>query len=84
MVNVYSVRDQYTGYGQLFTSSNDACAIREFRLALSNKDSILNSSAKDFDLMRVGSFDPETGVLIAEDPVIVISGLCVVKEIANV
>ena len=83
MVNVYSVRDQYTGYGQLFTAQNDACAIRDFRLAVSNKESLLYSSAKDFDLMRLGTFDSELGCITAEAPVIVASGSSVVKEFAD-
>ncbi len=83
MVKIYSVRDQFTGYGQLFTHQNDACAIRDFRLAVSRKDSVLFSSAKDYDLMRVGQFDEETGAIIPESPVIVASGLSVAKEFAN-
>ncbi len=80
MVKIYCVRDQYTGYGQLFTSSNDAVAIRDFRLAISRKDSLMFASAKDFDLMCLGMFDPELGVISSEAPVIVASGASVVKE----
>lgn len=83
MVKIYSVRDQFTGFGQPFTHPNDSCAIRDFRLAVSRKDSVLFSSAKDYDLMRVGEFDDETGAIYPEVPVVVASGISVVKEFAN-
>ena len=83
MVNIYSVRDQFTGYGQLFTADNDAVALRDFRLAVSRKDTLLYASAKDFDLMKVGSFDPELGCVVGDAPVIVASGASVVKEFAD-
>lgn len=81
MVKIYCVRDQYTGYGQLFTAVNDAVAIRDFRLALSRKDSLMFSNAKDFDLMCLGTFDPELGVISSEAPVIVAAGSSIVKEL---
>ncbi len=80
MVKIYCVRDQYTGYGQLFTAVNDAVAIRDFRLAISRKDTLMFASAKDFDLMCLGTFDPELGLISSEAPVIVASGVSVVKE----
>lgn len=80
MVKIYCVRDQYLGYGQLFTAANDAVAIRDFRLAVSRKDSLMFASAKDFDLMCLGTFDPELGVISSEAPVIVASGASIVKE----
>lgn len=80
MVKIYSVRDQFTGYGQPFTAVSDAVAIRDFRIACTKKDSLLFASAKDFDLMCLGSFDSELGVISAEAPVIVASGASCVKE----
>lgn len=81
MVKIYCVRDQYTGYGQLFTAANDSVAIRDFRLVLSRKESLMYSNAKDFDLMCLGSFDYELGVIQSEAPVIVASGASLVKEL---
>lgn len=83
MVKIYSVRDQFTGYGQPFTASSDAVAIRDFRIACNKHDSLLFASPKDFDLMCLGSFDPELGVISAEPPVIVASGASCVKEFEN-
>lgn len=81
MVKIYCVRDQYTGYGQLFTAANDSVAIRDFRLALSRKESLMYANSKDFDLMCLGTFDYELGVISAEAPVIVAAGSSLVKEI---
>lgn len=83
MVKIYSVRDQYTGYGQPFTASSDAVATRDFRIACNKADSLLYASPKDFDLMCLGTFDPDLGVICPEAPVIVASGASCVKEGGN-
>lgn len=83
MVRLYSVRDQFTGYGQPFTAASDAVAIRDFRIACNKKDTLLYASPKDFDLMCLGSFDPELGVITTCAPVIVASGASCVKEPEN-
>lgn len=84
MVKIYAVRDQYTGYGQPFSCQSDAVAIRDFRTAVANVDSLMHASPKDFDLMRLGDLDPENGVIIPEVvPVLIVSGISVFKEDAN-
>ena len=85
MVKIYAVRDQYTGFGQPFSCQSDAVAMRDFRIAVANVDNLMHASPKDFDLMRLGEFDPENGIIIPESvPVLVVSGLSVFKEDANV
>lgn len=86
MVKIYAVRDQYTGYGQPFSCQSDAVAMRDFRVAIyGSKDILMHASPKDFDLMRLGEYDPETGTIIPEIvPVLIVSGLSVAKEDANV
>lgn len=79
MVKIYSVRDQFTGYGQPFTAASDAVAIRDFRIACNKADSLLYASPKDFDLMCLGTFDSELGVICPEAPVIVASGVSCVQ-----
>lgn len=84
MVKIYAVRDQYTGYGQPFSCQSDAVAMRDFRIAVGNVDNLMHACPKDFDLMRLGEYDPETGIIIPENvPVLVVSGLSVVKEDSN-
>lgn len=80
MVKIYSVRDQYTGFGQPFTAASDAVAIRDFKIACNKADSLLCASPKDFDLMCLGTFDPDLGVICSEAPVIVASGISCVIE----
>lgn len=80
MLKIFSVRDQFTGYGQPFTAVSDAVAIRDFRIACNKGDSLLYACPKDFDLMCLGSFDPELGAIISEAPVIVASGASCVRE----
>lgn len=83
IVNVYSVRDLINGYGQPFTASNDAAATRDFKLAISRKDSILFVSCEDFDLMRIGEFDDELGVLCPCAPTIIAKGYSIAKEVSH-
>lgn len=85
MVKIFAVRDQYTGYGQPFSCQSDAVAMRDFRIAVNaSKDSLMHSSPGDFDLFRLGEFDPETGIIIPENaPVLVVSGFSVAREDDN-
>lgn len=84
MVKIYAVRDQYTGYGQPFSCQSDAVAMRDFSIAVGNVDSLMHASPKDFDLLRLGDFDPETGIITPEVvPVLVASGISVYKEDVN-
>lgn len=80
LLNIYSIRDTFTGYGQIFLESSDPVAVRGFRFALSKKDSAMFTDPKDFDLMRLGTFDTETGVITPIPPVTVCSAVSIRKE----
>lgn len=83
-VNLYSVRDLHSGFGQVFTAQNDAVAIREFRLAISRKDNVMFTSCNDFDLMRLGSFDADLGSIEPCSPRIIANGYSIAKEFGDV
>lgn len=83
-VNLYSVRDIHSGFGQVFTAQNDAVAIREFRLAISRKDNVMFTSCNDFDLMRLGSFDADLGSIEPCAPTIIANGYSIAKEFGDV
>lgn len=80
VLNIYSIRDTFTGYGQIFLESSDPVAVRGFRFALSKKDSAMYTDPKDFDLMRLGTFDTETGVISPIPAVTVCSAVSLRKE----
>lgn len=63
IMGVYAMRDSLSGFMQPTIEQNDAIAVRNFRHAVLNPDSVLFSSAKDFDLCKLGSFDTSSGLI---------------------
>lgn len=76
---VYSMRDQLSGYMQPTFELNDQIAIRNFSFAIKKPDTLLFASAKDFDLMKIGEFDSETGELTPLSHTVVCQGFALVK-----
>lgn len=70
---VYSIRDAYTGFLTPTFEITDAVAKRNFAFAIQKKDNLLYTNAKDYDLVRIGEFDSDTGELIPTLPDIVCS-----------
>lgn len=80
ILNVYAIRDQYTGFLTPTVEGNDASAKRNFEHAMSNPQSLLYTHAKDYDLMRIGTYDTVTGEICGTLPVVVMSGSDVVRK----
>lgn len=80
VLNIYSIRDTYTGYGQIFLENSDPVAVRGFRFALSKEDSPMFTDPNDFELMRLGTFNTETGVINSYPAVTVCSAASVRRE----
>lgn len=78
MYNLYSVRDVNVGWNQPFCETSDSVAKRGFAYAMNNND-IMGFVPQDFDLYRVGEFDPETGVISDELPILICHGTEVVR-----
>lgn len=72
--NVYSIRDNLTGFLTPTFDVNDASAVRNFQHAMRNPQSLLNSHAQDYDLYRIGVFDQDTGSIESIVPVMVCAG----------
>lgn len=70
---VYSYRDSKAGFGQPIVENNEFTAIRGFKYAV-NGNGIMNFSPADFDLYKIGEFDPEKGEIVGCVPVFVLSG----------
>lgn len=78
---VYSMRDSKTGFTNLTLDSNDESAVRNFTHALTVSDGLFQTFPQDFALLRLGSFDTDTGKLTPEPlPVHLIDGSQVVRE----
>ena len=66
MLGLYSIRDIHTGYLSITTDINDNSALRNFEHALEQQNTLYYTHPSDYDLYRVGTYDTETGEIIAE------------------
>lgn len=73
------MKDNITGFTTPTFELNDNVAIRNFKFALNNKDSLLYANAKDFDLYMLGVFDSEKGEITPCLPTIVVTGSSVIE-----
>lgn len=78
-IGVYSMRDQLSGFLTPSFELNDQIATRNFSYAIKKPDTLLFASAKDFDLLKIGEFDTDTGELTPLSPTVVCQGLSLVK-----
>lgn len=79
---VYSLFDRKVKeFGSLVVASNDEAIMRAAREGIPGTGSTAAKYPEDFDLMRVGSFDPDTGVLGAEAPRLVVNVADLLKEV---
>lgn len=72
--NIYSIRDVHTGFMSPAIDQNDASAVRNFRHAAMQSQSLMHSHTKDYDLFCVGEFDTDTGVINSCIPRLVVAG----------
>ncbi|QCS37205.1 nonstructural protein [Tortoise microvirus 68] len=78
--NFYSVRDQLVGFMTPVLEVNDSVAVRNFTHAVKNKDSLMYSHSKYYDLYRIGVFDSDTGKIDSVLPDLICSGSSVLID----
>lgn len=78
--NIYSMRDQFSGYIQPTFEQNDNIAIRNFSFAINKKDTLLYANPKHFDLYKIGEFDTDTGKVKSMEPTLIVTGLSVLEQ----
>lgn len=61
---VYSVKDEFSGFGQIFIQVNDACAVRDFSNQVNDNRSLFAKNPNDFALYKIGEFDSDTGSFV--------------------
>lgn len=69
---MYSVKDDLTGFLGVSLDQSDETAIRAFKHAVANPDSLMFSNPTDYRLYQVGAFDSETGCVTSIDPKLVV------------
>lgn len=62
---IYVIRDIKTSFLTPTIDYNDAAALRNFRMAFSNENSIIGFQPSDFELYKIGTFDNETGNIVS-------------------
>lgn len=68
ILGVYSLRDSLSGFLQPTFETNDQVAYRNFEHAVLEGGSLLSSHAADYTLLKIGTFDSESGQLLPLDP----------------
>lgn len=69
---LYSVQDRLVGFTTITCEVNDQVAYRNFEHAVLEGGNILSSHADDFQLVKLASFDTETGAIEPFSPVHVV------------
>lgn len=74
ILNVYAIHDLMAGYLQPTLDINDEVAARNFRFALTKTGTLEHSNLADFDLVCIGKYDNDTGVLTPSAERIILKG----------
>lgn len=68
-VNMYAIRDCYTGFMTPQVDSNNETAKRNFAMAVNNNPGVLGFRPGDYDLYMIGTYDTENGFLEPLNPI---------------
>lgn len=66
---VYSIRDVLTGFMTPVLEQNAASAMRNFRMACSRSESLMNHAPSDFSIYHIADFDSSTGIITPISPI---------------
>lgn len=61
ILGAYSWRDIKSGYSAPMFELNDQVALRNFKFACTNENTIIGKNPADFECIKVGEFNTETG-----------------------
>ncbi len=84
-LNTYTIFDTAAGaYMRPFFLQADSQAIRSFKDIALDKDHAVGQHPEDYSLVRVGTFDDQTGLIHPETVEVLINGLRVIADSQNV
>lgn len=75
-MNIYCTYDKVSQtYANPWFQPNDIAAMRALRMEVNRADpqNVLYHNAKDFNLMRIGDYNPETGQIKGWEPQLVVN-----------
>lgn len=67
IINLYAIKDKFSGFMSPMMYVNDEVCKREFAFAMS-RPGVMNFSAADFDLYRIGEIDNHSGRIKQDGP----------------
>lgn len=74
MKNIYAIRDLKTNYGNPVCDINDEAAKRGFMMAVEYGQNELSKMPQDFELVKIGTFNEDTGEIVPCVMEIIITG----------
>lgn len=74
MKSIYAIRDLKTNYGNPVCDINDEAAKRGFMMAVEYGQNELSKMPQDFELVKIGIFDEDTGEIVPCAMEIIITG----------
>lgn len=78
---LFSVKDVKSGtFESPFRSTNSVTAIRSFAHNVNNPELLIKEYPEDFDLYKIGEFDPDTGILTPIGPNRLIGAIDLLKK----
>ena len=78
--NIYAIKDTKVGFLQIFISSNDYTALRDFSNVVNTDGTLIYSNYEDFELYCLGTYNQENGE-ISSDVKFIASAISVKKEV---
>lgn len=82
-MEMYSIYDRkLREYGSIVLAANDAAVVRMVKMGIRpGEDTVMSKFPEDFEVHRVGSFDPSTGEIVADGRPVVTAQLAQVLEV---
>lgn len=75
-IGLYQIRDNKAEMvaGPIMAAKAEAVAVREFTKIIRNTDTMPGQHPEDYDLMKIGDQDEETGQVSAQLPTVILNG----------
>lgn len=81
LFQVYSVKDDMSGFIQPTFEQNELLARRNFAFAVNKTDGMLFANSNDFALYHIGTFDTDTGCIEPCIPELIVRADTIKREV---
>lgn len=77
---MYSIKDNKTGYMQPTLEMSEETAVRKFAHLLADSTALISFASEDFDLYRIGEFNSDSGIVTPITPEFVTNGIALKEK----